>query len=430
MRRMVCAGMALLALMMTPVAALAANTVLSDVFDGSEPRTDPLPGAFAGDRQLAYQDVGTFEVAADGEYLIKDAYNFDGVDVTALLYSGEFDPQNPLNGLLTPTGIDYAQFLFLSAGVPYRLVVQQYRLNREGAWALAFNGPGNVTSAVSRTLPDVSQGLLSESDPIAGPLCAGTLEPEDGRYTVSGPMQVQVSGTYYYTDILVETGVDVDACLQVYSAPFDANNPDANRVGEAMDDFGSVELESGTDYYFVTQALILSEFSAQTGEYFYVLAPPAPFRITKALAGGWFNPEVDGQGFLLDVYENINFLFMAWYTFDTMRPDASIPSTVGEAGQRWLTAQGPYGQDSANLDLFNAKGMVFNSPSPPVDNQPDGTLDIQFTSCTEGSIDYSITSAGISGTIPIQPLVGPDLDSSTLELCEDLTRQPGMPGPL
>ena len=144
-----------------------------------------------------------------------------------------------------------------------------------------------------------------------------------------------------YTDILLET--DVDACLQVYTAPFDPTNPNANRVGQALDDLGTVELQAGQDYYFVVQAL---EFGPDTGEYFYVLAPPAPFRINKALAGGWFNSEVNGQGFLLDVYENINFMFLAWFTFDASRPDAGVPSTVGEAGQRWLTAQGAFQGDS------------------------------------------------------------------------------------
>ena len=413
--------LALAALLASPVSAYAANSVLSDVFDGSEPRLDPLPGTCGGQQPLAYQDTGSFQVAASGTYLVVDAFNFTGVDVTALIYTGGFDPQNPENGLLSGQGIDYTGSIDLEAGVSYTLVVQQWCDNVEGAWAVTFSGPGNVTSTVSRNLPTETQGLILSSDPVAATTACGN----GLRFQQSGPVQVQRGGTYYYTDILLET--DVDACLQVYTAPFDPTNPDANRVGAELDDFGTVELQAGQDYYFVVQPLA---FGPDTGEYFYVLAPPAPFRITKALAGGWFNPEVSGQGFLLDVYENINFMFLAWFTFDATRPDPGVPSTVGEAGQRWLTAQGGYDGNSASLGLFNAQGMIFNSPTPPVNNVPDGTLDIEFANCTEGTINYDIPSSGLSGTIPIEPLVGPDIDSSTLELCESLVNKPGVPGPL
>jgi len=413
-------GLALAAALAAPVSVNAANSVLSDVFDGSEPRLDPLPGSCGGQQQLAYQDTGEFQVAASGTYLVVDAFNFIGVDVTALIYTGAFDSQNPQAGLLTPQGVDYSGLVDLEAGVTYTLVVQQWCENFEGAWAVTFSGPGNVTSAVSRAVPPETQGTFISADPTADTECGDSL-----RYQESGPLQVQESGTYYYTDILLET--DVDACLQVYTAPFDPSNPNANRVGPALDDLGAVELQAGQDYYFLVQAL---EFGPDTGEYFYVLAPPAPFRINKALAGGWFNSEVSGQGFLLDVYENINFMFLAWFTFDATRPDPGVPSTVGEAGQRWLTAQGAYEGDSATLDLFNAQGMIFNSPTPAVNNVPDGSLDIEFANCTEGTIRYDIPSSGLSGTIPIEPLVGPDIDSSTLELCESFTSRPGVPGPL
>jgi len=415
-------GLVALALFAAPTLVQAANSVLSDEFTGEESSTAPLPGNCAGAFEpLPYQDTGSFQVAASGDYLVVDAFNFVGVDVTALIYDGAFDPGNPGNNLVTQGGIDEFATVSLSAGVDYRLVVQNWCRAQQGAWALTFSGPGNVTSAVSRMIPAMTQGQFTEDDPVAATECNPS-----GYYQESGPMQVASSGQYFYSDILLYG--EVDACLQVYTAPFNPASPNDNRVGAALDDAGSVELEAGRDYWFVVQPL---EFSFdQTGEYFYVLAPPAPFRINKALAGGWFNSEVSGQGFLLDVYENINFMFLAWFTFDAARPDPGVPSTVGEAGQRWLTAQGAYQGDSASLDLFNAQDMIFNSPTPPVNNVPDGSLDIEFANCTEGTIRYDIPSSGLSGTIPIEPLVGPDIDSSTLELCKSFASRPGVPGPL
>ena len=149
----------------------------------------------------------------------------------------------------------------------------------------------------------------------------------------------------------------------------------------------------------MVQPLGISAF----GEYFYVLAPPAPFRINKSLAGAWFNFATRGQGFFIDVYENSNQMFLAWFTFDLTRPDPGVPSGIGEPGHRWLTAQGPYDGDSANLTIYVTEGGVFDAAEPPVTRDPagDGTMTIEFADCTEGLVNYQITSLGISGEIPL-----------------------------
>ena len=416
------AGLALSGLILIPSQAFAANAVLSDVFDGSEMRTDPLPGSCGGDSQLSYQDAGTFSVAADGTYLVADAFNLNGVDVTALIYDGPFDPANPGNNLLTPTGIDTFEFVDLVGGASYRLVVQQWCSNREGAWAVTFSGPGSVTSDKVRMVPSMTEGLFTGADPTASTDCGNS------QYHESGPMQVAESGRYYYTDILIEA--DVDACVQVYTAPFDPANPDANRVSPNnavgyMDDFVTIDLEAGTDYYFVVQPLGTSV----SGEYFYVLAPPAPFRINKALAGAWFDGTKAGQGLVLDVYDNRNEMFIAWFTFDLERPDPSYTAGIGEPGQRWMTAQGAYegGSDSADLPMYFFGGMVFDSAEPQVELLEDqtGTFMVEFDGCSSGMVSYDMTTANRAGDFPIAPLT-----DNHVELCEQLTEVPGMPGPL
>lgn len=413
------AGLALAGLLMAPGQVFAANSVLSAVFDGSEMRTDPLPGSCGGSRQLSYQDAGTFQVAADGTYLIFDAFNLNGVDVTALIYEGAFDPNSPGTNLLTPNGVDTYDFVELLGGVSYRLVVQQWCSNQEGAWAVTFSGPGNVNADTARNVPAMTEGLFTASDPVASTDC-GT-----SQYHESGPMQVAASGRYYYTDVLIEA--DVDVCVQVYSAPFDPANPDANRVGAnngvgAMDDFDTIDLEAGTDYYFVSQPLGVSV----SGEYFYVLAPPAPFRINKALAGAWFNEATPGQGLVMDVYDNRNTMFVAWFTFDLERP-ASDTAMMGESGQRWMTAQGPYEHGSvADLPMYFFGGMVFDSAVPPVEAlDQQGTLMIEFDGCSTGTASYDLVTANRVNEFPIVPLT-----DNHVELCEAITKVPGMPGPL
>ena len=417
------AGLILAGLLLAPTQAFAANSVLSSVFDGSEPRIDPLPGSCGGDRQLGYQDTGTFQVAATGEYLVADAFNLNGLDVTALIYSGAFDPDNPSNNLVTPGGIDTIDFIDLSAGVSYRLVVQQWCSNlAEGAWAVTFSGPGSVSSDNFRIVPAMTEGLFTGSDPMASTDCGNS------QYHQTGPVQVAASGRYYYTDILIEA--DVDACVQVYTAPFDPANPNANRVDTnsgvgILDDFATIDLEAEIDYYFVVQPF----GNSVAGEYFFVLAPPAPFRINKALAGAWFDGTKPGQGLVLDVYDNRNEMFIAWFTFDLERPDPSYTAGIGESGQRWMTAQGSYegGSDTADLPMYFFGGMVFDSAEPPVELLSDqtGTFMIEFDDCSSGMVSYDMTSANRANDFPIAPLT-----DNHVELCESITEVPDMPGPL
>lgn len=399
-----------------PGVALATNTVLSGEFDGSETRIAPLPGTCNTDTPLAHQVAGTFQVAASGTYLVFDIFNFAGVDITAMIYEGGFDPNSP-NSPITPIGVDYKEDISLTAGVEYTLVVQNWCQSVEGAWALAFSGPGNVTSDLVRNLPQNTEGLLSDSDGVASTDCNTA-----GYYKQAGPVQVQASGDYYYTDILVD--YDVDSCLQIYDAPFDPANPRANRVGNELDDFGVVALEAGKDYYFVVQAL--EGTLSQVGEYFYVLAPPAEFRINKALAGGWFNTETGGQGFIMDVYDNLNQMFLGWYTFELSRPEDGT-AQLGEPGHRWLTAFGTIDGPVGELDVYLARGGVFDSSSPAIETpQPIvGSLTVEFEDCISGTVTYALTDPVVAGEMPIVPLAG-----DHVELCESLTGGPGMPGPL
>ncbi|NOR40471.1 MAG: hypothetical protein GQ537_04625, partial [Gammaproteobacteria bacterium] len=130
-----------------------------------------------------------------------------------------------------------------------------------------------------------------------------------------------------------------------------------------------------------------------------------------------YNPATDGQGFLVTVYPDIKEMFVAWFTFDTERPPEDVTAQLGDPGNRWLTAQGPYDGDSATLTIFVTEGGVFDAAQPPAtkDLAGDGTLTLEFADCNDGLVNYEITSLGISGEIPIQRIA---LDNVTL--CEAL----------
>lgn len=144
------------------------------------------------------------------------------------------------------------------------------------------------------------------------------------------------------------------------------------------------------------------------------------FVINAGLNDAWFNPATNGQGFLITVFPDKKEMFLAWFTYDTKRPPEDVTAMLGEPGHRWLTAQGPYDGDTANLTVFVTEGGVFDAAVPvaETDQAGDGSMTIEFADCSEGLVNYQITSLDISGEIPIQRIT-PD----NVPLCEALEEQ-------
>jgi hypothetical protein len=238
------------------------------------------------------------------------------------------------------------------------------------------------------------------------------------RYKLIGPIRVSQSGTHYFQSPAFTDPVEM-LCLSVYSTPPTANDPDRDLV-QRMFLAGQFDLEAGRDYW-----LVVMPYAAQsTREYSFVLAPPAPFRINKGLADSWYNPEVPGQGIFLDVFEDINALFLGWFTYTLEGEPAD------ETRHRWLTAFGSFEGRRSQLDL---EWSASNDPRP--EGQPpglhiDGQLDLEFHDCHSGLIRYSWGAGDsgaplVEGVIPIQRIA-----NDNVSLCESLYAGPGRPGQL
>lgn len=144
----------------------------------------------------------------------------------------------------------------------------------------------------------------------------------------------------------------------------------------------------------------------------------APFLINSGLNDAWFSPDTAGQGLLINVFPEIGQLFLAWFTYDVERPDSSTGATLGEAGHRWLTAQGEYKGDQAILDVYVTRGGTFDSAKPKVEYEKDGVIFLDFTDCYEGRVTYDIPSIQKQGIVRLQR-VTPD----NVPLCEALNEQ-------
>ncbi len=144
------------------------------------------------------------------------------------------------------------------------------------------------------------------------------------------------------------------------------------------------------------------------------------FQINAGINDAWFDPATNGQGFFITVYPDIKFMFLAWFTFDAERPAEDVSGQLGAPGHRWLTAQGSYDGDTANLTLFESKGGAFDAVEPASSTDPAGvgTMTLEFADCTAGLLHYEITSLGISGEIPIQRV-----SEANVPLCEMLNEQ-------
>jgi hypothetical protein len=120
-----------------------------------------------------------------------------------------------------------------------------------------------------------------------------------------------------------------------------------------------------------------------------------PFQINPGISDAWYNPDSDGQGFLVMVWEEIGTMFAGWFTYG---------ADSAEGKNYWMTAQGPYQENTGELAVTVSQNGAFDSPQPAPQKTPDGTLTITYSSCLEGTVTYDIPSIGRQGTIPIRRL--------------------------
>lgn len=129
--------------------------------------------------------------------------------------------------------------------------------------------------------------------------------------------------------------------------------------------------------------------------------------INAGLNDAWYNPATAGQGFFITVFPDSGQVFLAWFTYDTERPPENVQATLGEPGHRWLTAFGPYSDNTAVLDVELTQGGVFDAAEPGPTQSPAGTITLEFSDCENGLVSYDITPPGVQGEVPIQR-IAPD----------------------
>jgi hypothetical protein len=179
----------------------------------------------------------------------------------------------------------------------------------------------------------------------------------------------------------------------------------------ALSYMDELKTASYKDYEIVDGDLIVFE-TAEGGN-----PEPPQFHINPGLNGTWYFSGTDGQGFMIDVFPDSQYMFLAWFTFDTELPSGAEKSILGDSSQRWLTAQGTYSGTTADLDIYSTIGGLFDTYPPVPEREVYGTLTVEFTDCSSGSVAYHIPSIGRHGVIPIERIV-----LENVPLCEALNK--------
>jgi len=126
------------------------------------------------------------------------------------------------------------------------------------------------------------------------------------------------------------------------------------------------------------------------------------FSINPGLNDTWYYPGTDGQGFAITVYPGAKLLSLIWFTYGIELLTPEDITMIGNPGQRWLAAAGPYSGKVAELELFSMFGGIFDNPDALPVPDYDGSISLQFENCDSGTVSYNVPSAGLSGTVPIQ----------------------------
>ena len=109
-----------------------------------------------------------------------------------------------------------------------------------------------------------------------------------------------------------------------------------------------------------------------------------PVAVDHSFSGAWFDPEHEGEGFIVEVLENDQAL-VYWFTFHV------------DGRQRWLLGTGTIQGDRLVVEeMMDSHGGRFGNGFDPNDVilRARGSVTISFLSCSEALVNYSIDNNG------------------------------------
>lgn len=140
------------------------------------------------------------------------------------------------------------------------------------------------------------------------------------------------------------------------------------------------------------------------------------FLINAGLNDAWVSEDAPLQGMFITVFPELNLIFLAWFTFDSVPPEGEASAVFGAVDQRWVTAVGSFDGNRAELTAELTTGGAFNASVPIPSQTPNyGTITLEFADCKLAKVTFNFPSAGESGEFNIQRVL-----EDNVPLCESM----------
>ena len=132
--------------------------------------------------------------------------------------------------------------------------------------------------------------------------------------------------------------------------------------------------------------------------------------LNPGINDAWVEPGVAGQGLLVSVFENISVMFIAWFTYEATRPAGLPAPEIGEWGHRWITLQGNYEGNVADLTIYHSEGGEFESKTTkPADALAIGKATLTMHDCYRATLEYAIDGTNFQGTKDLVRIVSDNI---------------------
>jgi len=168
------------------------------------------------------------------------------------------------------------------------------------------------------------------------------------------------------------------------------------------------------DLIHLTPEAYLVLADRQYDEFYANALGESVFQINAGLNDAWYNRATDGQGFFITVFPSTGRILLSWFTYDTQLPADDATANLGDPGHRWLIAVGSYVDTHAVLDIYNTYGGLFDN-GQAVEQDLYGTMVLEFSDCSTGTVEYDIPSISLKGTVAIERVA-----RDNIALCEKL----------
>ena len=166
--------------------------------------------------------------------------------------------------------------------------------------------------------------------------------------------------------------------------------------------------------YFVEMGFVNAGTTTQLSDHwpvgasFAITSPEFPINVGHS--GAWFNTNTPGQGQLIDIEPESQFMFLSWFTFTDAASEHPLE-------QHWFTAQGNYTDNAASLVVYETLGGRLDN-AQEVSTNPVGTVNLNFVDCGLGGMSYTIDTWGLQGSFPLSRAI-PGTDNVCKAIVDD-----------